>query len=712
MSFTLCFAILRFDPSCAVPHLAFSEMEFLQRHTYQASSTKIDKIKSESRGKEKWKSSRAQEEISTFFKLNKTPLKEMNLNRADRRTSAYAGDESSTFGKQSAGDWDQLGHSLSRPFDHLDRPYLGFGRPGPSSDRISAARGLTPASNYPHNVPESLSRLSGRATSDVTWSEIQFSPRATASPQRLADADRRPASPTPDSVRRSIENTGIFRHTGMGATPESRMIEVDQSSRTDRSRRFNDAHGRVGSRNEAFQETISREIASTKVSEGLARRSDSSEVQRQERPRGIDRNSHRRETVTEQDERRNNDRSREVEKEITSGQKHVILEYCDRESGWHHRSSSQVRNRRSPTATIGADTPNEPEPTNQTLSREEIAKKARVKRPRTNLPATKETHRESGGTPSMEPAMETPGAREIASQAPTGGTQDLRSRNTEHGDEGKESRNAEHKGDSTRSSCDTQQHTDEKNADKQSHRGIASTDAESVQNPTLEKPSGVPTPPTSATPNTIDREIGRVDSRSALGLSLRGSWIGHGSVPIIRRTQLSPILEVEPHFLHQMRQQPRYGEDQTQYIVDHGQVISENNLGFNAEDISLAQDIPQDILDCQRGVDFDAQDSNYVEEVVLYEDFAEFEDNYTYQPVGAEICQPEEQDFHKQQEIYDLWDGQDERAYRLYGMVEDPGVGQNSEQRYTPLEQSNYFRHTSYEEGEVMPGFCMSYRQY
>ena len=38
-------------------------------------------------------------------------------------------------------------------------------------------------------------------------------------------------------------------------------------------------------------------------------------------------------------------------------------------------------------------------------------------------------------------------------------------------------------------------------------------------------------------------------------------------------------------------------------------------------------------------------------------------------------------------------------------MVEDQGVGQNSEQRYTPLEQGYYFRHTRYEEGEVMPGF-------
>ena len=91
----------------------------------------------------------------------------MNLNRADRQTSAYAGDESSIFGKQSAGDQDQLGHSLSPPFGHLDKPYLGFGRPGPSSDRISASRGFTAASNYPNNVPESLSRLPGRATSYV-----------------------------------------------------------------------------------------------------------------------------------------------------------------------------------------------------------------------------------------------------------------------------------------------------------------------------------------------------------------------------------------------------------------------------------------------------------------------------------------------------------------------------------------------------------------
>jgi hypothetical protein len=197
---------LNSDISIIVPDLAFSEMDFLQRSSKHVSSMKEDKISTKSREKEKRKAARAQDEISAFFKPNKTPLQPISLNKGSIASSNHAKDRRS-------GTIYRLGRERSRSFDFLEKPNVDFGRTKPSSDIFSASVGRSPAVNRPENVPASTSKLSGRASTYISWSETQLSREAKS--RDLNKIDRTRSSSTPESIRRSLENTGIFRDTGI-----------------------------------------------------------------------------------------------------------------------------------------------------------------------------------------------------------------------------------------------------------------------------------------------------------------------------------------------------------------------------------------------------------------------------------------------------------------------------------------------------------------
>src|SRR5208282_5315592 len=66
------------------------------------------------------------------------------------------------------------------------------------------------------------------------------SPGATAV-SCLSNIDRRQTSRTPDSIRRSIENTGIFRDTGIRISPDSRCPGIEPSTTLDRGRQKQDS---------------------------------------------------------------------------------------------------------------------------------------------------------------------------------------------------------------------------------------------------------------------------------------------------------------------------------------------------------------------------------------------------------------------------------------------------------------------------------------
>ncbi|PMD39816.1 hypothetical protein L207DRAFT_29117 [Hyaloscypha variabilis F] len=165
-----------------IPDLAFSEMDFLQRTSTHNFSIKEDKISSKSRDKEKRKAARAQDEISIFFRASKVPIPPRPAIKGGVTSSSQTKDGRSGSGDQLDSDYFGQQHERSHSFKVPPMSNLDFER-------------------------DHQERLSGRASTYISWSETQIS--------RERKTDRTRESSTPESIRRSIEQTGVFRGTGI-----------------------------------------------------------------------------------------------------------------------------------------------------------------------------------------------------------------------------------------------------------------------------------------------------------------------------------------------------------------------------------------------------------------------------------------------------------------------------------------------------------------
>jgi hypothetical protein len=187
-------------------------MDFLQRSSRRV-CVKDNKVSSKSREKDKRKAARAQDEISTFFKPKKPPLQSIPLNNGSGASSTYMKDRHS--GNSDRIDQDYLGrdHGRSQSFDFPEKPTINFRRTGPASDIISAPVRRSPISGRPESVDDSASKLSGGAMTYISWSETQISRDAKSRDFSKVDGTR--VSPSSESIRRRLENTGVFRDTGI-----------------------------------------------------------------------------------------------------------------------------------------------------------------------------------------------------------------------------------------------------------------------------------------------------------------------------------------------------------------------------------------------------------------------------------------------------------------------------------------------------------------
>lgn len=183
----------------AVPDLASSEMMFLQRPT-RAPANEPDKAGSKSREKERRRVEREQVEISTFFK----PRGEPNIVRCSRETSTHISEEQPTSMKQIS---DRYGkRHLSLQISDRD---VTPGQRSQFSGTYCTPRSFSHPNRLPRQEPD--------GTTCVTWSETQMTPEVTSSLRRR-NIGQPQVSPIPDSIRRSLEETGIFRDTGIGST--------------------------------------------------------------------------------------------------------------------------------------------------------------------------------------------------------------------------------------------------------------------------------------------------------------------------------------------------------------------------------------------------------------------------------------------------------------------------------------------------------------
>jgi hypothetical protein len=357
------------DLYITVPDLAFSEMDFLQLSNRQASVLKEDKISSMSREKEKRKAARAQDEISTFFKPSKMPLQPNKLNKrsfastdAKDRRSGHTGVEP---------DFLRPHYERSQSFDVPKKPNLGLGRAKPTSDILSESLRCSPTTSRPQNVVDSASKLSGRAMSYVSWSETQLSQGTTS--RDLSKIGRTRESPTPESIRRALEKTGIFRNTGISMAAQRAALSHDTYQRPSKrgQRRINAIISVSAS---ADSPASTRRIIP-------CARAGSRELNSP--PSG-----YQPDVLEEAEAANTKDGMIQPDAGIEEGRamkrKRVVVEYFDLVSGWHERPMLSGNIKAISALATKGDVPHQSEST--PMSREELAKIARIKRPSTTRP--------------------------------------------------------------------------------------------------------------------------------------------------------------------------------------------------------------------------------------------------------------------------------------------------------------------------------------
>lgn len=183
-----------------MPDLAFAEMDFLQRSKQRLADTEEEKHLSKSQEKERRRTQRVHNEISDYFRPS---------TGADRKNGATL---ELSRGKPLDGRR-HISYSISTSPtpNHNGVPFEGFGHQQPFTQELfTAQRPLhrVPLSEVP---PNRTGKLSDKSTTYYTWSESARSPGTV----REKEESTPRVSTTPESIRRSLEMTGVFSYTGM-----------------------------------------------------------------------------------------------------------------------------------------------------------------------------------------------------------------------------------------------------------------------------------------------------------------------------------------------------------------------------------------------------------------------------------------------------------------------------------------------------------------
>ncbi|CZR50496.1 uncharacterized protein PAC_00369 [Phialocephala subalpina] len=357
--------------------LAFSEMNFLQHSNRHPQVEQKTKTSSKSREKEKRKASRAQEEITEFFRPSRKPLEETHPNKEDRRktSSSKPTEKRSVNIKQVEQENQQQSHDDIRSLDPRERPFIGLRHT--SSERLSTYCIDSPAITDPRKGHESASKASEKATTYVSWSETQLSP--SASSRRPTTIDGRRVSPTPESVWRLIEKTGIFRDTGVERTSALRRDERP-SSRLDRTKVA--SHGSESAHYGQVRSSTSPKRTSPEVRHNHLL---DPRFQKQ-RPTSASYRGRRRSPSAEESRplssKPGDAENSQNPQEVGNIQRRIVVEHFDPEHGWHETPNPLSR-----CASRTSDPPRESRST--PIDRHELAKAARIKRLATTLPISR-----------------------------------------------------------------------------------------------------------------------------------------------------------------------------------------------------------------------------------------------------------------------------------------------------------------------------------
>ncbi|CZT47451.1 uncharacterized protein RSE6_08013 [Rhynchosporium secalis] len=354
-----------------LPDLAFAEMEFLRHSTgHEHSKTGETVISSyREREKKKKKALKKQDEISTFFKP-RVPLGDVSPN-VGNPPSSLAREEHSLYSKQLESERDANNCHRLKPGCFMVEPQ-GRYEAAVMFSQHKTNLNLSPSIIRSTNLPGSARRLSDKATTYVSWSESQISPARTS---LHGNSDQGPCSQTPESVRRALVNTGIFRDTGIFKYPSL------QDSRDKDGRQ---AHGAYNDRPETSREERATEIMSSsesgsEISESLVQDTQSSTEK-------ISSGDVLDELLILPHENAISNRVRTISHNVPSRQR-IVVEHYDPKLGWREDPNVIDHSRPTSAAPMRSFDPQSERPT-RTLSREQLAKNARIKLPK--RPATTE----------------------------------------------------------------------------------------------------------------------------------------------------------------------------------------------------------------------------------------------------------------------------------------------------------------------------------
>ncbi len=198
------------DTIFIVPDLAFSEMGFLRRSKQRPPEMEEDKSLSKSRERERQRSERAQNEISKYFKPSR--MLRVEVERADRRHQSYKSIADHKLRQRFPTDRGQSNYtrSTSCSVDMSKDTLLRLDQRHAFEQlaRRSHSRGQMVQRG---SVPDTGRNLSDKVTSYYTWSDSARSPEVSQSKRNICSE----VSTTPESIRRMLNDTGIFTYTGM-----------------------------------------------------------------------------------------------------------------------------------------------------------------------------------------------------------------------------------------------------------------------------------------------------------------------------------------------------------------------------------------------------------------------------------------------------------------------------------------------------------------
>lgn len=363
-------------------------MDFLQRPKYSQSTERESKVTSQLRQKEKRKASQAQEEISIFFKPPKRQLEDASGNDREPRSVLCVSD-------QQVHSWKKIAtHNYRHSYDESElglndlpkNPFLGLCQPAPSNDSLCVPRGPPLVALNPEIIADSVSRLSEKATSYITWSESQFSPSRATHSKTQCHFDRLYTSPTPESVRKAIENSGIFNDTGIDLTKDLRRSREKFASKLNAGRhRQPSMEAQVAAGGHDISGITHASLVGTYSSKPPHFIGETSS---QNHNQSLELYVKPEKSSRKQPRRRIGDASADAKPDTAeSGTGKVMIEQYNRESEQHYRQDSGGPNKIPGEDLLIAEIMREVD--GRPVTREQLARSARIKLPPTTLPITR-----------------------------------------------------------------------------------------------------------------------------------------------------------------------------------------------------------------------------------------------------------------------------------------------------------------------------------